>query len=153
MTAASTRVAMTDERRSAMSIPAHLGVILGLSTGAYALALAAVTGLQSSAEAATRIERAPTIAAIDAMATDRDRLAARLDAARVAYEAAAGVYGDAGLQVVDLEARLNALAAAVSEVSGTASTLPSGVKLPPVSRSVTTVVAPASQATTGASGG
>jgi hypothetical protein len=144
---------MTDDRRSAMSVPAHLGVILGLSTGAYALTLAAVTGLQSSAEAATRMERAPTIAAIDTMAADHDRLTARLDAARTAYEAAAGVYGDAGLQVADLGVRLDALAAAVNEVSGTASSLPSSVQLPPVSRSVAKVAAPASQATTGASGG
>jgi len=144
---------MTDERRPAISIPAHLGVILGLSAGAYALTLAAVTGLQSSAESATRLERAPTIAAIDAMAAGHDRLTARLDTARAAYEAAAGAYGDAGLQVADLESRLNALAAAVSEVSGTASSLPSGVRLPPVARSVTTAAAPASQATTGASGG
>ena len=84
---------MTEGRRSAVSVPAHLGVILGLSTGAYALTLAAVTGLQSSAEAATRMGRAPTMAAIDAMAADHDRLTARLDAARAAYEAAAGVYG------------------------------------------------------------
>ena len=144
---------MTDERRPAASVPAHLGVILGLSAGAYALTLAAVTGLQSSAEAATRMERAPTIASIDAMAAGHDRLTARLDAARAAYEAAAGVYGDAGLQVADLGARLDALAAAVSEVSGTASSLPSSVRLPPISRSVAKVAAPASQATTGASGG
>jgi hypothetical protein len=144
---------MTDGRRSAVSVPAHLGVILGLSTGTYALTLAAVTGLQSSAEAATRMERAPTIAAIEAMAADHDRLTARLDAARAAYEAAAGVYGDAGLQIADLDDRHDALAAAVSEVSGTASSLPSSVTLPPISRSVARVAAPASQATTGASGG
>ncbi|HEX4898328.1 MAG TPA: hypothetical protein VFV53_08245 [Candidatus Limnocylindrales bacterium] len=141
------------ERRPAMSVPAHLGVILGLSTGAYALTLAAVTGLQSSAEAATRMERAPTITAIDTMAADHDRLTARLDAARAAYEAAAGVYGDAGLQVADLGARLDALVAAVGEVSGTASSLPSSVQLPPIARSVAKVAAPATQATTGASGG
>lgn len=144
---------MTDEGRVAISIPAHVGVLLGLSTGAYALALAAVTGLQSSAEAEARLERAPTIAALGAMAADHDRLTARLDAARAAYESAAGVYGDAGLAVANLEARLDALAAAVSVVSGTAASLPSGVKLPPISASVTRVSAPASQATTGASGG
>jgi hypothetical protein len=144
---------MTEDRRSVVSVPAHLGVILGLSTGAYALTLAAVTGFQSSAEAATRMERAPTIAAIGAMAADHDRLTVRLDAARAAYEAAAGGYGDAGLQVADLGARLDVLAAAVGEVSGTASSLPSSVKLPPISRTVAKAAAPASQATTGASGG
>lgn len=69
------------------------------------------------------------------------------------HVAVAGTYGDAGLAVADLEARLNALAAAVSDVSATAASLPSGVKLPLISASVTRVPAPASQATTGASGG
>jgi len=144
---------MTDVRRLAIAAPAHLGVILGLSTGAYALTVAAVTGLQAGTEATARAERAPTIAAVDAMTMDHDRLAARLEVSRAAYEAAAGAYSTAGLQVADLEARLNALAAAVNDVSGTAATLPSGVKLPPVSRSVAAGPAPATQATTGASGG
>lgn len=143
----------TDPSRPPATIPAHLGIILGLSTGAYALALAAVTGLQSTTEAATRLERAPTIAAIGELTAGHDRLTARLDAARAAYEAAAGAYAGAGLQVADLEARLNELAAAVTEVSGTAASLPSGVKLPPVSRTVSAISAPAVQATTGASGG
>jgi hypothetical protein len=144
----------TDDGRPRITVPAHLGVLLGLSTGAYALSLAAVTGLQSSAEAAWSAERAPTIATLDEMAAGHDRLAARLESARAAYEAAAGVYGLAGLEVADLENRLNALAAAVGEVSGTAAALPGGVKLPPVSTSVVVKVSPpVSQATTGASGG
>lgn len=144
---------MTDERRPAVGAPAHIAVFLGLSTGAYALTLAAVTGLQSAAEAATRAERAPTLAAIEAMTAGHDRLTARLDDARAAYEAAAGAYAGAGIAVADLEVRLNALATAVSEVSGTAASLPTGVRLPPVTRSVTRVAAPTTQATTGASGG
>ncbi len=46
---------MTEGRRFDLSIPAHVGVILGLSTGAYALAVAGVTGLQSSTEAAISV--------------------------------------------------------------------------------------------------
>jgi len=144
---------MTDGRRPSLVIPAHLGVILGLSTGAYALTLAAVTGLQASAEATARTERAPTVAAIEDLVAGHDRLGARLDAARAAYESAAGTYADAGIEVADLEARLAELAAAVTQVSGTAASLPTGVKLPPVTRTVTTVSAPTTQATSGASGG
>ncbi|MCI0583597.1 MAG: hypothetical protein L0227_12045 [Chloroflexi bacterium] len=145
---------MTDGRqRPSLVIPAHLGVILGLSTGAYALTLAAVTGLQASAEATARAERAPTVAAIEDLAAGHDRLGARLDAARTAYESAAGTYADAGIEVAELEARLAELAAAVTEVSGTAASLPTGVKLPPVTRTVTTISAPTTQATSGASGG
>ncbi len=144
---------MTDGRRPWVSIPIHVGVTLGLSTGAYALTLAAVTAFQSASEAMARTERASTVAAVDELATAHDVVAARLEAARAAYAAAAGTYGSAGLQVADLEARLQALAAAVGDVSGTAAALPSGVKLPPVTKSVGSLAAPATQATTGASGG
>ncbi|HEX9551138.1 MAG TPA: hypothetical protein VF971_08590 [Candidatus Limnocylindrales bacterium] len=144
---------MTDTGRPRLAVPPHLGVILGLSTGGYVLALATVTGLQSSSEATAWLERAPTVAALEQLAAGHDRLTARLDAARAAYEDAAGVYADAGLQVADLEARMNELATAVAEVSGTAASLPAGVTLPPVSRSVASVPAPTVQATTGASGG
>ncbi|HEX5589283.1 MAG TPA: hypothetical protein VFX65_03205, partial [Candidatus Limnocylindrales bacterium] len=89
---------MTDDRRPGISVPLHVGVLLGLSTGAYALTLAAVTGVQSAADAAARSERAPTVAAIEAMAAEHDRLASRLEAARTAYESAAGTYGAAGLE-------------------------------------------------------
>lgn len=144
---------MTEVRRAGLSVPAHVGVLVGLSTGAYALTLAAVTGFQSSAETASRAERAPTIAAIGEMVAARDSLQDRLDQARAAYEAAAGGYSSAGLEIAGLEARLAELAAAVTEVSGAASSLPSSVKLPRVSGSVATVRAPVIQATTGASGG
>lgn len=144
---------MTEPRRPAPSLPAHIGVFLGLSTGAYALTLAAVTGFQSSTEATARAERAPTIAAVDAIAAVHNSLYQRLDQARAAYEATAGAYSSAGLEVASLEARLADLAAAVSEVNGTASSLPSSVKLPRVTGSVAAAKAPATQATTGASGG
>ena len=87
------------------------------------------------------------------MVAAHDTLQERLDQARAAYETTAGAYGGAGLEVASLEARLAELAATVTEVSGTASSLPSSVKLPRVSGSVATVRAPVTQATTGASGG
>jgi hypothetical protein len=150
---------MTDARRGGISVPAHIGVLVGLSTSAYALTLAGITGLQSSTEGAARAARAPMVAAIGEMTTAHDGLQARLDRARVAYEAAAGAYSDAGLAVDGLEARITALVAAVTEVNGSASSLPSAVRLPAVrlpavTRSVTAAAAPPPvQATTGASGG
>jgi threonine dehydrogenase-like Zn-dependent dehydrogenase len=144
---------MTEVSRIGLSVPAHIGVLVGLSTGAYALTLAAVTAFQSSAETASRAERAPTIAAVGEMAAAHDGLQERLDQARAAYEAAAGAYSSAGLEVAGLEAKLAELAAAVTEVSGTASSLPSSVRLPRVAGTVTTVKAPVTQATTSASGG
>ena len=145
---------MTDRRRIAISIPPHVGVLVGLSTGAYALTMAGITGLQSATEAAATAARAPIVAAIWEMTAAHDGLQARLDRARVAYEATAGAYSDAGLAVASLEARIADLAAAVAKVSGTASSLPAAVRLPAVTRSVRLAVAPpATQATTGASGG
>ena len=144
---------MTEVPRIGLSVPAHIGVLVGLSTGAYALTLAAVTAFQSSAETALRAERASTIAAIGEMVAAHDSLQDRLDQARAAYEAAAGAYSSAGLEVAGLETRLAELAAAVTEVSGTASSLPSSVKLPRVAGAVATVKAPVTQATTSASGG
>jgi hypothetical protein len=148
---------MTEARRGGFSVPAHVGGLVGLATGAYSLTLAGITGLQSSSEVATRAARAPMVEAIGAMTTEHNGLQARLDRARVAYEATAGAYSDAGLAVAGLEASVADLAAAVAEVTGSASSLPSTVRLPAVSRSVTTVRAaaapPATQATTGASGG
>jgi hypothetical protein len=130
-----------------------VGVLVGLSAGAYALTLAAVAGFQSQAETAARAEQAPALAAIEAMTASHDSLQRRLDQARAAYEATAGAYGSAGLEVANLDARLAELAASVGEVSGTASSLPSSVKLPRVAGSVATAKAPVVQATTGASGG
>lgn len=144
---------MTDGRRAGLSVPAHVGVLVGLSAGAYALTLAAVAGLQSSAEMAARAEQAPSVAAIEAMVGAHDALQVQLDRARAAYETAAGAYGSVGPEVAGLEARIADLSAAVADVSGTAASLPSSVKLPRVSRSVAVAPAPATQATTRASGG
>ncbi len=128
---------MTEGRRFDLSIPAHVGVILGLSTGAYALAVAGVTGLQSSTEAAISAERAPTIAKIEAMSIAHDRVDAQLGRARAAWEAAAGSYSAAGLEVADLETQLSALYATVSDVRATAAALPTKVRLPTAGQSAT----------------
>ena len=136
-----------------IAVPAHIGVLLGLSTGAYALSLAFVSGLQASSEAAIAAQRAPALATIDALDRGHTRLEADLLAARSAYEAAAAAYAASGAGFQDLEARLADLATVVAEVNGTAASMPTTVKLPSVSRSVSGATAPAVHATTGASGG
>ena len=135
-----------------LGVPAHIGVMLGLSTGAYALSLALVSGLQASSEAALAAERAPALATIDAVDRSYVRLEADVQAARTAYEAAAAAYAETGTGFQDMEARLKDLAAAVAEVNGTAASMPTSIKLPSVSRSVSGAVAPVVHATTGASG-
>jgi hypothetical protein len=136
-----------------IGVPVHIGVLLGLGTGAYALSLAFVSGLQATSEAAIAAQRAPAMATIDALDRGHARLEADLKAARSTYEAAAAAYAATGSGFQDLEARLADLAAAVAKVNGTAASMPTTVRLPSVSRSVTSAPAPAIHATTAASGG
>jgi hypothetical protein len=140
-------------RPSSIGLPAHVGILIGLSAGGYALSLAAVTGLQSQSEAALTAQRAPALAKIDALNGRYANLEAQLAAAQSAYDAAAAAYNATGAQFQAMESSLGDLAAAVSSINGTAASLPSGVSLPSVSRSVSTAAsAPVVHATTKASG-
>jgi hypothetical protein len=133
-------------------IPAHVVVLLSASTAGYAVALAGVTALQSQHEAALIAQRSPTVAGVDALATGHDDLASRLESARDRYTRAAGAMDDVTsvLQAVDLQ--LEQLAASVAEIDGVSRTLPTSVRIP-APRVVRHVQAPATHATTGASGG
>jgi hypothetical protein len=139
-------------RPSSFGVPAHVGILIGLSAGGYALSLAAVTGLQSHSEAALTAQRAPALAKIDALNTHYANLEAQLAAAQSAYDAAAAAYNATSTQFQAMESSLSDLAAAVSSINGTAASLPAGVSLPSVSRSVSTASAPVVHATTTASG-
>ena len=136
-----------------ISMPPHLGVMLGLSTCAYALSLAAVTRLQSATETRIATERAPAIAALAAVTARHDGLDRDLSAARGAYASAAASYAAAGAAFQAVEQRLGALAAIVADINGTVASMPTSVRMPPVSRVVAPRSAPATHATTGASGG
>lgn len=138
---------MTDRR------PWHLGAYLGLSIGAYAALLAAVTGVQSVADAAAVAAREPGLAAAAGLAADHDRLERALHAAGDAYGAAATRYEDYVARLAALDDGVGALATIVAEVEGSAASLPARVSLPSVARSVAPAQAPAVHATTGASGG
>jgi len=133
--------------------PLHLVVTVGLSAGAYAAALAGVTALQSSSEQTLVANHAPTVEAIDTLRAEHDRLEARLTAAGAAYNAAAAAYGELTGGLGRFEQGLGALAAQVTKVEGSAMTLPTSVRLPSVGRSSGSTARPATNATTGASGG
>ncbi len=139
---------MTDPRR-----PYHLGVFLGLSATAYAVFLAGVTGLQAGADGAVVAARAPDLQAAAQVAAEHDQLEAHLESVASAYARAALRYEQLGSGLGDLESSLGDLSAIVSSVQGAARALPARVALPPVSRTVVRVAAPAVHATTGASGG
>ncbi len=143
---------MIDRLRSVRT-PPHIGILLGLSTGAYAMTLGGVTLLQSISEAALIADRTPAVAAIQILQQQHTVLDQRLARARSAYEQAAAAYASGGTDVATLEASLAELASAVSEIKGSAASLPTSFRLPAISTSVRAIKAPAVHTNTAASGG
>ncbi|MEO8463177.1 MAG: hypothetical protein ABI555_08190, partial [Chloroflexota bacterium] len=68
---------MIDRLRSVRT-PPHIGILLGLSTGAYAMTLGGVTLLQSISEAALIADRTPAVAAIQILQQQHTVLDQRL---------------------------------------------------------------------------
>lgn len=139
---------MTEARR-----PLHVGVFLGLSAGAYAISLAAVTAFQAQSEVAVAADRAPTTQAIAELAAQHDSLESKTRSAGRTYDRATDAYDRVGRTLVDVESQLASLAAVVGAVDGAAKALPDRVALPRINRAVTTVSRPTVHATTAASGG
>lgn len=132
--------------------PIHLAVALGLTTGLYAASLAAVTGLQAASDRATHADRAPAETSIAALVGANDRLANGIDAGVAGVDLAAGGYTSLIGQIGALEQRLQALGAAVGQVRGGVGSLPGRMALPSIGGSTIRSAAPATQATTSASG-
>ena len=140
--------------------PYHIGVLIGLSTGAYALSLAAITTLQVASDKALIDERAPMGDAIDLLAEHHDRMVTGVDAARRGYDAASGGYEDLSGRVQDVHDGIARLNRTVTTIEGSARALPRSLNLPSVPlrapRTATTPAKapapPATDGTTGASG-
>lgn len=137
---------------AALRLPAHVAVMLGLSSAGYAVILAGVAANQGRAEAALAAERAPALAAVASITQVNDSLTETLSGAGLEYTAIANAYDQAGGGLEALDAALAGLAGSVAQIDGVSRALPATVPLPAVSRSVRTVV-PTTHATTGASGG
>jgi pimeloyl-ACP methyl ester carboxylesterase len=143
---------MTDARR-----PLHLAVLVGVSTGAYAVALAAVTTLQSGTDAAISADRAPYDLAADRMAAGHDQVEAALEVAARAYDRLAADYDGLTPRLTEMETSLRDLGDRTARLSESVSALPSKVSIPrmPTVRSAPAPVKaskPATHGTTGASG-
>jgi hypothetical protein len=124
--AAAPRVAkVADVRR-----PYHVGVAVGLSAGLYAISLAAVTGLQVSADRATIADRRPVQEAIDVLSRHHAEMAGQLEAARHAYTTATGEYGDLADGIASLHDRMADLGKEIASIEG--SNIPSSLRLPSV---------------------
>jgi len=139
------------ERRPAR-FPAHVLVMLSASTATYAIALAVVAGLQSADEAATAAAREPMAKAAQQISAGHDDLLAALDRARAVYGTAAQTYLGAGGSLGALEGQLDGLSTTVAAIDGVSRSLPTTVRLPVVAGSIAAGRAPATHATTGASG-
>lgn len=145
---------MTEGRRwsDRLRVPAHVVVLLGASTAAYAVMLAGITADQSRADAVVAAQRAPVLAGLEALTKGHDELLDRVGRAQAEYDTTAAAYETAGQRIVTFEAQLATLATGVAQIDGVSRTLPTKIALPPV-RSIGSVSVPATHSTTGASGG
>jgi hypothetical protein len=132
--------------------PVHIAVAIGFSAGAYAVALAGVTSLQSAGEQALVANRDPASEALDLLQEHHDRLDARLAAAGATYDAAAAAYQDVTDGLSALETRLGTLATKVGKVQTGAAWTPSVWRAPAVSSRAARSSGSTAHATTCASG-
>ena len=139
---------MTDRR-----LPLHIGTFLGVSAGAYALSLAAVTAFQARSDSAVIAARAPTVQVLAEFEAKNDLLLTDARRAHLTYNLAMTTYRRLVTTLTDVDDQIANLAKTVEKVDGLARALPDHVALPAINRTVKTVSAPAVHATTGASGG
>jgi hypothetical protein len=137
-----------------LTTPARAAMLVGASAAVYAVSLAAVSGLQSSTDAARIARSQPWLEEVEESRAANDELEAALLEASTEAQALGAAYEAAGRGIVTYEARLDALAALVAEVEGAAASLPSRIGLPKVTvRGATRTTRPATTSTSGASGG
>jgi len=140
-------------KEALLTTPARAGMLLGASAAVYAVTLAGVAALQSGDDAALAARRQPYLDAVAERRASNDALESALVRADAEVRALGDLYARTGNDVAAYETRLDALAALVAEVQGTAASLPARISLPSVS--VSTSVgsrAPTTTARTGASG-
>lgn len=134
--------------------PIHLGIVIGISTGVYALSLAGVTGLQSGQNAQLAADRGPASDVAARLEAANAALEARLSAAQAAFDASVSSYSAVSDDLATYEGKLNALGKTVGSLVKGASvsvSLPKGGSLPRVS-SGGSVAKPPVHTTTAASG-
>jgi hypothetical protein len=132
--------------------PFHLPITAAICTGLYAGSLGLVTTLQVQHDADTARANAPLVDAANRAAWERASARQSVRDAASALQAAVDGYSAATAASLDLDAALQALSAKVEAATGAASRLPTSVRLPSAPSGVTSVAAPVTNATTGASG-
>jgi hypothetical protein len=131
----------------------HIGVLLGVSTTAYAAALTGVTALQSAADRALIAARQPTARITAEVSAAHAGLEARLREATDRYTVTARRYADLEPAIGDLESTLDDLATVTERITKSAAGLPTRVALPAVRSAPAPAARPTTHAVTGASGG
>jgi hypothetical protein len=143
--------------KSATSTRFDVQIILGVSTALYAASLATVTGLQSVQDQAAREGNAGLAASLSEARGAREAVELDLRLAGAAYNRHIDGYEDVRARADLLAAEVAELAALVESVNGAAARLPAGGAIatsiaPRVVRIAAPAPAPATHATTGASG-
>jgi hypothetical protein len=130
----------------------HLPIYAAACTGLYAGSLALVTMLQAQHNAALTLDQTPLIDAVSRAQAERVAAEDAVRSASGALGAASDHYASATALSAQVDEAMAAFARQVAQVTGVAAHLPSSVKLPTAPGTVAHVTAPATQATTGASG-
>jgi hypothetical protein len=130
----------------------HLPIYAAACTGLYAGSLALVTMLQAEHDASVTRDEAPLLDAVSRAGEARRAAEDALTSASGTLGAASDHYANAASLSTQLDAAMADLAAKVADVTGVATRLPATTRLPAAPGSVTHVAAPATTATTGASG-
>jgi hypothetical protein len=131
----------------------HIGVLVGVSTTAYAVALAGVTTLQSTADRALIAARGPIDRAARDLALRHDLLERTIGDTTARYAEIQDRYSRLGPAIADLESNLDGLATVTQRITHTAAQLPTRVALPAVRVEPAAGSAPRVHAVTRASGG
>lgn len=147
-------------REAILGTPARAGMLIGASAAVYAVTLAGVATLQARADAETAAHRAPFVEAAARARAANDRLESVINEADAQARALAADYASTATDIATYQARLDALAALVADVQGSAAALPTRIKLPAVTMhgavsggsSGSRSSAPATRSTTSASG-
>ncbi len=133
--------------------PARAGMLIGASAAVYAVSLAGVSALQSSSDAALDAQRQPYVDTVANARTANDRLEAAILQVDRETRSLVAAYAATGDDLTAYQGRLDALAALVADVQGSAASLPTRISLPRVSVHTTAVsAAPRTTTRTSASG-
>lgn len=107
--------------------PYHVGVAIGLTTGAYAISLMAASTLQIQHDRAVMEDRAPVVLAITVLSDRHDDMRTRLEMARARYAVGAEGYGALITRLDAMRARLTAMDRTVTAIERANGALAAGI--------------------------